>query len=74
MAIRLAEGGQVEFHGLVIGAKRYSVEIDPCNECEMDCICDMEMQDLCHEIDIVTRKKCLLYLPNEHRKYGKENV
>lgn len=70
-AVRLAEGGLVEFHDLVIGAKLYSVEIDDCNECEMDCLCDSEMSDLCFEICELTRKSCTLYLPSERKNYGK---
>lgn len=73
MAVRLAEGGYVEFHNLVIGAKLYSFDIDACFECNMDYLCDMEMTDLCGEVTALTRKKCMLYLPNEC-KYAREKI
>ena len=63
-AVRLAEGGLVEFQGLVIGAKLYPMELDTCYVCEMDSLCNLEMCDLCCEIVSLARKNCVLYLPN----------
>ena len=69
-AVRLAEGGFVESNGLIIGAKLYSVEIDECNECEMDCICDSEKRELCCIVNTLTRKCCTLYLPSQRLNGG----
>lgn len=62
LAVRLCEGGSVEFFGLVVWAKEVTEDINPCEICHMDCICDMHMADLCGECDAYTRKKYLLYL------------
>lgn len=72
-AVRLAEGGYVESNGLIIAAKLYSVEIDECYECEMDCICDLEKIELCCEVHTLTGKYCTLYLPSERKNNEKKS-
>lgn len=51
LAVRLCEGGQVEFFGLSIRAKDTPKDDDCCRLCEMDCLCLEDMRDLCYECD-----------------------
>lgn len=62
MAIRLCEGGIVEYGGYGIKAVQCDGDDNPCYLCEMDCICDLEMTDLCAECDGITRSKHFLKL------------
>lgn len=62
-AVRLCEGGFIEFGGLIIGAKEVEEE-ESCFECAMDSICNFEMTELCAECDELTRKRHILYMPN----------
>ena len=64
-AVRLCEGGCVEIDGHVVRAKRIPDGFEPCNECEMDSICKMEMLDLCAECDALEKRKHILYLANK---------
>lgn len=64
LAVSLCEGDIVKFNGHWIMAKEVPGG-DPCYECEMDCICDSDMKDLCAECDAYNRKKNCLYLANE---------
>lgn len=63
-AIRLCEGGAVEINGLWVRTRVVEDDINPCEICEMDCLCRMEMTDLCGECEAYDRKRHLLYLPN----------
>lgn len=65
LAVRLCEGGQVEFIGLSIKAKDALDPADPCLECQMDSICCMEMTDLCAECDGYHHHAHILVLANE---------
>lgn len=65
MAVRLHEGGEVFFQGYWLKAIAVPEEENPCELCEMDCICRMEMTDLCAECDGYGRCKHLLYFANE---------
>lgn len=65
MAVRLCEGGEVFFQGYWLKAIAVPEEENPCELCRMDCICRMEMTDLCAECDGYGRCKHLLYFANE---------
>lgn len=65
MAVRLHEGGEVFFQGYWLKAIAVPEEENACELCEMDCICHMEMTDLCAEYDAYGRCKHLLYFANE---------
>lgn len=59
-AVRLAEGGIVEIAGHFVRAVNVPAAECPCDLCEMDSACRMEMTDLCAELDAYTRSKNLL--------------
>ena len=59
-AVRLAEGGIVEIAGHFVRAVNVPYAENPCEHCEMDSVCRMEMNDLCAELDAYTRSKNLL--------------
>ena len=65
MAIRLCEGGVVEFGGIYIRAEEYHENNLQCYDCKMDCICSSDMKDLCAECDFLTNSCYLLKLANE---------
>lgn len=50
-AVRLCEGGVVEFKGHFIRAQRVRDEFNICMECEMDSICDSDLNTLCAMCD-----------------------
>ena len=50
-AVRLCEGGVVEFKGHYIRARRVIYGFNVCMECEMDSICDTDFKELCSECD-----------------------
>lgn len=63
LAVRLCEGGCVDFFGHAIRAKVvYAVDDCCCHLCEMDSICDNNFTDLCAECDGITHQKHILYL------------
>ena len=59
-AVRLAEGGVVEIAGHFVRAICVIGDVSPCALCEMDSACNMEMTDLCAEVDGYTRSPHLL--------------
>lgn len=65
MAVRLCEGGEVFFQGYWLKAIAVAEEVNPCELCRIECICRMEMTDLCAECDAYGRCKHLLYFANE---------
>lgn len=65
MAVRLCEGGTVEFYSLFLKAITVPNEVDACNVCRLDYLCHSEMIDLCSACDDYDRRKHLLYLANE---------
>lgn len=65
MAIRLVEGGVAEIGGYFVKAIDVGHEENPCNLCSMDCVCCMELTDLCAECDGITRTKHILKFANE---------
>ena len=63
-AIILIEGGIVKIDGLFVKAKKYNVDFDICNYCEMDSLCHGDITVLCSLCDTISQKKVMLYLPN----------
>lgn len=59
-AVRLVEGGVVEIGGQFVKAIDVGHEENPCNLCSMDCVCCMELADLCAECDGITHTKHIL--------------
>lgn len=66
-AVRLAEGGIVEIAGHFVRAEKVLGGDNPCYLCNMDSICNMEMTDLCAELDGYTRSPHILRLANKQR-------
>ena len=62
LAIALCEKRYVWFHGHTIRLVEVIGDKCPCELCEMDCICDGEMVELCGECYSVLRRPCLLKL------------
>lgn len=62
LAVRLCEGGQIEFGGLTIKAKDYVGAHVSCVDCQMDSLCDIMMSDLCLECDFYHNHAHLLEL------------
>lgn len=65
MAVRLCEGGEVLYQGYGLKAIAVPEGVDPCDLCQMDCLCRAEMVELCAECDSYERRFHLLYLANE---------
>lgn len=63
-AVRLSEGGFAKIDGLVIKAVEVTTDDVPCNICDMDCLCRMEMCDLCAEVESYSHKRYRLQLVN----------
>lgn len=63
-AIRLIEGGIVNVDGHFVRLCKGPYIFDPCNECEMDCLCHFgtEMHLVCRECDQITHMGCFLKL------------
>lgn len=59
-AVRLAEGGVVEINGHFVRAIDVVGDNNPCELCDMDSVCHMEMVDLCAEVDAYTRSPHIL--------------
>lgn len=67
-AVRLCQGGIVEIDGHFVRAVRYVGNDLPCYECEMDSICQGDMELVCAECDCTTGLKYILKLANTCRK------
>lgn len=63
-AVRLCEGGAVEINGLWVKTRIVNEPVDPCDICEMDCLCNIDMAELCGMCEAYDRKSHLMYLPN----------
>ena len=61
-AIRLIEGGFVEFDGHVVAAKVAPNDSFSCDICEMDSICHVGMAELCEEVSSIKQKDYYLVL------------
>lgn len=59
-AIRLLEGGIVEIDGHFVKASEVEDVDNPCELCNMDSACRMNMTDLCGEVESISRKRYLL--------------
>lgn len=57
LAVGLCEGAMIEFNSLFIRAKVVEYVDDPCDVCDMDCLCHEEMSDLCAECDAYDGKR-----------------
>ena len=66
-AVRLCEGGVVEFKGHFIRARRVIDGFGVCMECEMDSICDRDFKWLCYECDTYECANHILCLANKKR-------
>ena len=60
LAVRLCEGGVVEFGGYCLKAKELDSDELSCYECSMDSVCDVKMSDLCCECDNLTYTQHIL--------------
>lgn len=67
IAVRLCEGGVVDYGGYALRAKEVETDDSPCLLCEMDCVCDYDMTNLCAECDGVTRSKHIIYFANKQK-------
>lgn len=63
-AVRLCEGGVVEFEGLSVRAVRYEGDDLPCIDCKLDSSCSMKMSFLCSECDDYEGCQHILVLNN----------
>lgn len=66
-AVRLAEGGIVEIDGHFVRAIDVVGDVNPCELCEMDSVCRMEMTNLCAEVDGYTRSPHILKFANKQK-------
>ena len=64
LAVRLCEGGVIDYDGFALKAKDVGHEENPCYLCAMDSTCNMAMTDLCAECDGVTHTKHILMFAN----------
>ena len=64
MAVRLAEGGIVDFGGFALKAKEVGREVNPCILCSMDSVCTIDLVDLCAEVDGYTRSSHIIMFAN----------
>lgn len=67
LAIALCEKRNVWFHGHTIRLVEVVGNGNPCELCEMDCLCDMEMTDLCGTCYALLRRECLLQLVTQEK-------
>lgn len=64
MAVRLAEGGTVDFGGFALKAKEVERGDNPCLLCSMDSACTIDLIDLCAEVDGYTRSTHIIMFAN----------
>lgn len=62
LAIALCEKRNVWFHNHTIRLVEVIGDSNPCELCDMDCLCDMEMVDLCGACYALLKRPCLLKL------------
>lgn len=65
MAVRLCEGGEVFFQGYWLKSATVPIEVNECDVCPMDRICNFAMINLCSACDNYDRRNHLLYFANE---------
>lgn len=68
-AIRLLEGGIVEIDGNWFRLRQFPEDYDdiPCEECDLDSICQMEHTDVCAECEVITKIRCCLQLASDNK-------
>lgn len=59
-AIRLLEGGIVEIDGRFVKAYKVEGVDNPCELCNMDSACNLNVVTLCAECETISRKRYLL--------------
>lgn len=59
-AVRACEGAPVEVDGLCVYAVAIPDGFNPCNHCQMDCLCHGDLAELCSECDFYTGENHLL--------------
>lgn len=59
-AVRLAEGSVEEIGGQFVKAIDVGEVDNPCDRCNMDCVCGDELSELCTEVDRYTRSPHIL--------------
>ena len=62
VAIALCERRNVWFNNHTVRLVHIEYCDNPCQICEMDSICDMDMVDLCGECSAIIKKPCFLKL------------
>lgn len=62
LAIALCEKRNVWFQNHTIRLVKAEFCDNPCNLCDMDCLCDPDMQYLCSECAFLLKKHCILKL------------
>ena len=62
LAVALCEKRNVWFKNHTIRLVTVEACDNPCYLCEMDCICDIDMIDLCAECYAMLKKQCILKL------------
>lgn len=60
MAVRLAKGDKVEIGGQFVRAIEVVCVDNPCDLCNMDCVCGEELSELCSEVDKYTHSPHIL--------------
>ena len=68
-AIRLVEGGIVEIEADWFRLRKLPDYYDdnPCMECELDSICQIEHQDICGECEAISHRRCYLQLASKKK-------
>ncbi len=68
-AIRLVEGDIVEIVGNWFRLRRFPDYYDdnPCMECELDSICQLDHIDICGECEAISGRRCCLQLAQKKR-------
>ena len=66
LAVRLCEGQVVWFNGHLLRAVDYKGDDNVCWECTMDCLCNIEMTNLCAECDGYHHHQHYLVLMDGH--------
>lgn len=63
--VALLKAGQpVEIDGLIFTAKRIPIDwsINPCQLCNVDCLCHDDVADVCDELDFLSKSQWYLDL------------
>lgn len=66
LAIRLIEGGIVEYDGQFVKAIEVLDPDAPCLQCKMDSACSLKLMELCAEVDQISNKAHCLALASDN--------